>query len=187
MPFTFTRPAEISDLVVIKPRVFPDSRGHFLETYKRSAFEAEGIAGVFVQDNQAQSAAGVLRGLHYQLPPKAQGKLVTCVVGRVWDVAVDIRNGSPTFRRWYGLELSAESSLSFWVPAGFAHGYVALEGSSVVSYKCTEEYSPEYERAIRWDDPTIAIDWPHSAPILSEKDAAAPLLAETENFPEGTA
>lgn len=187
MPFTFSRPAELSDLIVVKPRVFPDARGHFLETYKRSAFEAEGIPGVFVQDNQAKSGGGVLRGLHYQLPPKAQGKLVTCTVGRVWDVAVDIRAGSATYRRWYGLELSAEELLSFWVPPGFAHGYVALEEGSVVSYKCTEEYSPEHERSIRWDDPAIAIEWPQTAPTLSEKDAAAPLLSDAEVFPEGTA
>lgn len=185
MPFSFSRPESISDLVIVEPRVFPDERGFFMEAFRRSAFEAEGIPGIFVQDNRARSKRGVLRGLHYQLPPAAQGKLVTCDVGRVFDVAVDIRTGSQTFGRWYGIELSAENHRSFWVPPGFAHGYVVLEEGSVVAYKCTAEYAPDRERSIRWDDPTIGVDWPVSSPVLSEKDAAAPLLESAEVFPEG--
>jgi dTDP-4-dehydrorhamnose 3,5-epimerase len=186
VPFTFSRPESLPELVIVEPRVFPDERGFFMETFKRSTFQAEGIPGIFVQDNRAQSAKGVLRGLHYQLPPAAQGKLVACDIGSVFDVAVDIRSGSPSFGRWYGLKLSAENRRSFWVPPGFAHGYVVLAEGSVVSYKCTAEYAPDRERSIRWDDPSIGVDWPVQAPVLSDKDAAAPLLADAEVFPEET-
>jgi dTDP-4-dehydrorhamnose 3,5-epimerase len=186
VPFIFSRAPEVPDLVIVEPRVFGDARGYFMETYKRSDFAEAGIPEFFVQDNQARSAAGVLRGLHYQLPPKAQGKLVTCLEGRVWDVGVDIRTGSPTFGRWYGLELSAENHRAFYVPPGFAHGYVVLEDGSVVSYKCTDEYSPEHERAVRWNDPKLAVGWPVEVPVLSTKDEEAPPLEAAEVFPEGT-
>lgn len=168
------------------PRRFPDDRGWFAEVYKESEFATAEIAGPFLQDNHSVSARGTLRGLHYQLPPHAQGKLVRVVRGRVWDVVVDIRRGSVTWGKWVGVELSAENGEMLWVPPGFAHGFVALEDDTHLTYKCTAEYHRDSERAIRWDDPDLAIAWPTLSGgaeyRLSEKDAAAPPLADAEVF-----
>jgi dTDP-4-dehydrorhamnose 3,5-epimerase len=174
--------------LLLTPRVFGDDRGFFFESWNQRAFaaalEAEGQpAPAFVQDNHSRSSQGVLRGLHVQLPPHPQGKLVRCVVGEIFDVAVDIRRGSPTFGQWVGAVLSAENHQQLWVPAGFAHGFLTLSEQAEVLYKTTDFWSRDCERAIRWDDPQLAIAWPFEAlagaePQLSEKDAAAPLLAE---------
>lgn len=179
MPFEFI-PLEIREVILIKPRIFADERGFFLESYKQSEFAMAGINFNFVQDNQSMSKRGVLRGLHYQLEPKAQGKLVRCIKGKIWDVAVDIRKGSPTFAKWVALELSEENKFMLWIPPGFAHGFVALEDSEII-YKCTAEYDPTLDRGIIWNDPDIGITWPISDPILSEKDAKLPRLNEAEN------
>ncbi len=180
MAFIF-KPLEIPEVVLIAPKVYEDERGYFLETYKASEFEAQGLPGTFVQDNHSYSRPGVLRGLHYQLPPKEQGKLVRCIRGRVWDVAVDIRRGSPWFGKWVAVELSEQNKYLLWVPPGFAHGFVALEESEVL-YKVTQEYAPEYDRGIRWDDPQLAIPWPVSNPLLSPRDQKWPSLSEAEIF-----
>ncbi len=181
MPFTFKQ-LEIPGLVLIEPRVFPDARGFFLETYKDSDFKKAGIPFCFVQDNHSRSSEGVLRGLHYQLPPHSQGKLVRVTRGRVWDVAVDIRRNSPTFKKWYGVELSAENNLMFFIPPGFAHGFVSLEDDTHFLYKCTDEYGKTGDRGIRWNDPEIDIRWPIDNPLVSEKDEILPLLREAEVF-----
>lgn len=182
MPFSFFRVPELPDLVVIRPDAFSDERGIFLESYQESAFRAAGIEWRFVQDNHSVSGAGVLRGLHYQLPPHAQGKLVRVVRGRVWDVAVDIRRSSPSFGRWYGMELSAENRTMLFVPPGFAHGFLALEDGTEFLYKCTAEYRKESDRGIRWNDPELQVMWPVPSPMVSEKDAALPLFGEAELF-----
>lgn len=179
MPFEFIK-LEIPEIVLIKPKVFEDERGFFLEFFKYSEFAKAGIDYNFVQDNHSKSKRGVLRGLHYQLKPRAQGKLIRCIKGRIWDVAVDIRKGSPTFGKWVAAILSEENKYMLWIPAGFAHGFVALEDSEII-YKCTEEYAPELERGIIWNDPEIGIKWPLSQPIVSKKDAILPELKETEN------
>jgi dTDP-4-dehydrorhamnose 3,5-epimerase len=182
MPFEFERHSEIPDLITIQPRVFPDDRGWFQETYQRGDFEAAGIPGDFRQDNHSRSTVrGVIRGLHYQVPPMAQGKLVRCVTGTVLDVAVDIRAGSPTYGKCVGVELSAENHRIFWVPEGFAHGYCTLTEISEVLYKTTAEYSAAHDRGIRWNDPALGIRWPVADPSLSAKDAKAPLLSEAQN------
>ncbi|WP_158907796.1 dTDP-4-dehydrorhamnose 3,5-epimerase [Rectinema subterraneum] len=179
MPFTFTK-APIEGLVIIEPRAFPDERGFFMESYKQSDFEKAGIFGPFVQDNLSRSKKGVLRGLHFQRAPHAQGKLVRVSRGRAWDVAVDLRAGSPTFGSYFALELSEENRLLFWIPEGFAHGFLALEDDNELQYKCTAEYHAASDGGIRWDDPDLAIAWPDigMAPIVSAKDAALPLLRE---------
>ena len=172
----------IDGLVVFEPRVFADDRGAFFESFNEMGFRAAtGFEGRFVQDNHSISKQGVVRGLHYQLAPHAQGKLVRVVTGRVWDVAVDIRPGSPSFGQWAGVELSAENRKQFWIPAGFAHGFVALEDDTQFLYKTTALWHGASERAIRWDDPALAIDWsmPGEA-IVSGKDAVAPLFADAE-------
>lgn len=179
MPFEFIT-LEISEVILIKPRIFADERGFFLECYKQSDFAKVGINFNFVQDNQSMSKRGVLRGLHYQLEPKAQGKLVRCIKGKIWDVAVDIRKGSPNFAKWVALELSEENKFMLWIPPGFAHGFVSLEDSEII-YKCTAEYDPTLDRGIIWNDPQIGITWPTTDPILSEKDAKLPRLNEAEN------
>jgi dTDP-4-dehydrorhamnose 3,5-epimerase len=179
------RPLGLDGLVEILPRKFGDDRGFFSETYSAQSLAALGILLTFVQDNHSLStAAGVLRGLHYQLPPKAQDKLVRVVRGRIFDVAVDIRKGSPTFGKWVGLELSAEKWNQILVPAGFAHGFLTLEANTEVLYKVTDYYSPSHDRSIRFDDPNIGIEWPveTSRLQLSAKDQAAPLLADAETF-----
>jgi len=180
MPFTFKR-LEIPDVILVQPKVFGDERGFFMETYKASEFKKNGIDYDFVQDNHSRSQKGVLRGLHYQLKPMEQGKLVRCVKGRIWDVAVDIRKGSPWYGKWVAVELSEENKLMLWVPPGFAHGFVALEDGTEVIYKVTKEYAPELDRGIIWNDPDLAIDWPIKNPILSEKDKNLPKLREAEN------
>ncbi|TKT77658.1 dTDP-4-dehydrorhamnose 3,5-epimerase [Aquamicrobium sp. LC103] len=181
-------PLGLDGVVEITPRKFGDDRGFFSETYNREKFVAAGIELDFVQDNHSYSAArGVLRGLHYQLPPKAQDKLVRVVRGSILDVAVDIRRGSPTFGRWVSLVISAEKWNQILVPAGFAHGFITLEPDTEVIYKVTELYSPEHDRSIRFDDPEIGIEWPIPADEiqLSEKDRAAPFLAAAEVFAQG--
>jgi len=177
VPFTFTRLA-IPDVILIEPRAFVDERGCFMETYKASDFAACGIAEAFVQENHSRSLRGVLRGLHYQKDPHAQGKLVRAVVGEIFDVAVDIRKGSLTYRKWVAETLSAENRRMLYVPAGFAHGFCVLSEVAEVLYKTTQEYAPDSDAGIIWNDPDIGIQWPIGTPILSEKDAALPRLAE---------
>ena len=162
----------IEGLLILEPKVFGDERGFFFESFNASQFrEASGLEADFVQDNHSRSSRGILRGLHYQLPPKAQGKLVRVVVGEVFDVAVDIRKNSPTFGQWYGLLLSAENKRQFWIPPGFAHGFLTLSEHAEFLYKTTDYYSPEHEGSVRWDDPELAIDWPFDGiPQLSAKD-----------------
>ena len=174
-------PTALPGVLLLEPKVHGDSRGFFLESWNRQAFDAAvGYEVHFVQDNHSRSARGVLRGLHYQLPPHAQGKLVRVVQGAVFDVAVDVRRGSPTFGRWEGIELSAENHRQLWIPPGFAHGFLVLSETADFLYKTTGYYVPASERAIRWDDPHIGIEWPLSgtSPILSAKDSAAASLAE---------
>ena len=178
--FRFT-PLRIPEVVLVEPRTFPDERGYFMESYKESAFEAGGIAARFVQDNRSLSQRGVLRGLHYQRPPHPQGKLVSVVQGEVFDVAVDLRSGSPTFGEWVGERLSAQNGLMLWVPEGFAHGFQALSDSALVHYKTTSEFAPEADAGVRWDDPEIGVEWPLSPPILSAKDEALPSLAQVKH------
>ena len=174
----------IPEVILVKPKVFGDERGFFMESYRKSLFQANGIMLEFIQDNHSKSAKGVLRGLHYQLDPKAQGKLVRCVSGAVFDVAVDIRRGSPTFGQWFGCELSAENKYMLWIPAGFAHGFVTLEDNTEFLYKTTGEYAPECDRGIKYDDPAIGIEWPQLGELLlSDKDQKQPLLKDAEiNF-----
>jgi len=170
------RETTLPGVLLIVPKVFGDDRGFFLETYHGDRYRDAGIPGPFVQDNLSFSQRGVLRGLHLQ-HPNGQGKLVQALAGEVFDVAVDVRVGSPTFGRWHGVRLSAQNKHQFYVPEGFAHGFCVVSESALFFYKCTAVYSPAYERSVRWDDPAIAIDWPVAAPTLSPKDAAAPRLA----------
>jgi dTDP-4-dehydrorhamnose 3,5-epimerase len=165
-------PTKIPDLLIIEPKVFGDERGFFYESFNQQAFQAAtGLKPDFVQDNHSKSEKNVLRGLHYQLPPKAQGKLVRVVAGEVFDVAVDIRKGSKTYGQWVGEILSAENKRQLWIPAGFAHGFLTLSDSAEFLYKTTDDYSPEYERCILWNDAEIGIEWPlQNEPILSCKD-----------------
>ena len=165
----------IPEVLVIEPKVFGDDRGFFFESYNERVFnELTGLDVRFVQDNHSQSEKGVLRGLHYQLPPAAQGKLVRCVVGDVYDVAVDIRRSSPTFGKWIGVHLSAENKRMFWIPPGFAHGFLVLSDLAEFLYKTTNYYAPEYDRGILWNDPDLNITWPYSVPPqLSNKDRSA--------------
>jgi len=181
MPFTF-RKTEIEEIVVIDPQLYGDQRGFFLEIYRESDFRKWGIADLFVQDNHSFSKRGVLRGLHYQIPPRAQGKLVYVVQGSVWDVAVDVRRNSPTFAKFVSEELSDENRRMMYIPGGFAHGFCALTDNVHIVYKCTNEFSPEHDSGIRWDDEEIGIDWPIDAPILSERDRNLPLLREAVLF-----
>ena len=180
MPFDFSR-LEIPGLILIGQRVFSDARGFFLEMYKHSDFAAAGIPEHFVQDNYSRSMQGTLRGLHFQINPKAQGKLVCCLRGTIFDVAVDIRAGSPHYGKWAGVELSGEKRQMLYVPPGFAHGFQVLSESAEVLYKCTEEYSPADDRGIIWNDPDIRISWPVSDPVLSAKDKIHPLLRNSDN------
>lgn len=175
---------DLPDVLLIKPRVFEDARGFFYESFnKRDWHEALGIDCEFVQDNHSRSDKGVLRGLHYQLPPAAQGKLVRALVGEIFDVAVDIRKNSANFGKWVGYKLSAENKLQMWIPEGFAHGFLTLSPFAEVSYKTTNYYSPESERGIRWNDASLAINWPVSVDIsLSDKDATAPLFQDSDLF-----
>jgi dTDP-4-dehydrorhamnose 3,5-epimerase len=175
---------KIPDLVLFEPKVFSDERGFFYESFNQNKFEeAIGQSVNFVQDNHSRSSRHVLRGLHYQRSPHAQGKLVRVVQGEVFDVAVDIRKSSSTFGQWCGVLLSAENKRQFWIPEGFAHGFVTLSDSAEFLYKTTDYYDPKSEGSILWSDPTLAIDWHGiTAPILSPKDLQAPLLANAEVF-----
>jgi len=175
-------PTAIPDVLILEPKVFGDERGFFFESYNAKAFEqATGLKGEFVQDNHSKSAKNVLRGLHYQVAPKAQGKLVRVVQGEVFDVAVDLRKGSKSFGQWVGQILSAQNRQQLWIPPGFAHGFLTLSESAEFLYKTTDYYSPEHERSLLWNDPALGIDWPlDGSPILAAKDAAAKLLSETE-------
>jgi dTDP-4-dehydrorhamnose 3,5-epimerase len=182
MPFEFV-PLDLNGVVLVKPRVFGDERGFFLELYKHSDYLRAGIAGHLVQDNYSRSSRGVLRGLHYQKRPKAQGKLVTCLRGTIYDVAVDITRGSPAFGKWVGVELSDENRYLLYVPHGFAHGFQVLSESAEVMYKCTDEYAPAEDRGIIWNDPDIGVAWPLKDPVLSDKDAVHPRLRDADvNF-----
>ena len=171
---------KLPGVMLLKPKRFGDHRGFFAETYSRREFTGLGEDIEFVQDNHSLSTAvGTVRGLHFQAPPKAQAKLVRCGRGAIFDVAVDIRRGSPTYGQWVGFTLSAENGAQLYIPAGFAHGFATLEPSSEIVYKCSDYYAPETEGSLRWDDPDIGIEWPVTGPqVLSEKDAAAPLLAD---------
>lgn len=173
----------ITDVKIIEPAVFGDERGFFFESFNQAKFnQAVGYDVAFVQDNHSRSAKGVLRGLHYQLPPHPQGKLVRCVVGEVFDVAVDIRKSSPTFGQWVGVYLSAENKRQLWIPPGFAHGFLTLSEYAEFLYKTTDYWAKDCEQAIIWNDPSIAIDWPafDGQPLLSEKDRLAPKLSEQQ-------
>ena len=173
----------IPDVILVKPRVFGDPRGYFLESWKASAFEAAGIGQRFVQDNHSHSGQWILRGLHYQLR-HTQGKLVRVSRGAVFDVAVDVRKGSPTFGQWVGEELSDSNHHMLWVPPGFAHGFLTLTEQVDFLYKCTDIYAPVHERVVRWDDPAVGIEWPFEGePVLKEKDARGAPLATAETFP----
>jgi len=179
VPFTFKR-LEIPGLVLIEPRVFEDGRGFFMETYKVPDFTAAGITDKFAQENHSRSSKGVLRGLHYQNPPFAQGKLVRAVKGEIFDVAVDIRKGSPTWGKWVSVILSEENKHVLYVPAGLAHGFCVLSEIAEVIYKTTSVYSPESEAGIVWDDADLNIKWPVKQPILSERDGELPAMKNAD-------
>ena len=183
MPFKFEK-LSVPEVILVEPRVFPDERGFFMESYKYSEFKINGIADRLVQDNYSHSVKGTLRGLHFQKPPQTQGKLVMVIQGEIFDVAVDIRQRSPTFGRWVGETLSSTNHRMLWVPPGFAHGFCVLSDEADVVYKVTGgEYAPDSERGIIWNDPELAISWPVDRPFLSEKDAILPPLMEADyNF-----
>lgn len=173
---------KIPDLVIIKPTVFQDDRGYFFESYNKEKFLSKGIDQNFVQDNESKSMKGVLRGLHFQKPPFSQGKLVRVMKGAVLDVAVDLRKKSPTFGQWESIVLTDENKFMYWVPPGFAHGFVTLEDHTVFFYKCTNVYNKESEGSLRWNDPTLNIDWGDIAePILSGKDKIASFFNDFES------
>jgi dTDP-4-dehydrorhamnose 3,5-epimerase len=175
----------IPDVILVRPRIFGDERGFFLESWEKRKFAAGGIAVDFVQDNHSRSVRHTLRGLHYQVE-QPQGKLVRVVAGAVFDVAVDLRRSAPTFGQWVGAELTAENRHMLWVPPGFAHGFLVMSDSADFLYKCTDYYAPQAERSIRWDDPHLAIDWPlpsGTSPRLSTKDAAGVAFEKAEYFP----
>lgn len=175
----FSPSSILPDVILIEPDFFKDSRGFFLEMYHKERFKEAGIKGNFVQDNRSRSIEGILRGLHYQLG-KPQGKLVWVLSGEVFDVAVDIRRGSPTFGKWFGTMLSGENNVGLYIPPDFAHGFCVLSKQADVYYKCTDFYSPQHERCIRWNDPDLAIDWPIKDPLLSERDTNGPFLKEAD-------
>ena len=168
-------PTGLPGCVVLEPQVFGDERGFFYESFNRDKLVAAGLPPHFVQGNVSRSVRGVLRGLHYQWP-KPQGKLVSVLEGEVWDVAVDIRRGSPTFAQWTAVVLSAENKRHFWIPEGFAHGFVTLSDTALFNYVCTDTYDREADAGVRWNDARLAIDWPVAAPLLSDKDAKLPFL-----------
>ena len=178
------RQTELPGVLVFVPRVFADARGFFAETYNEARYRAAGLDARFVQDNQSRSRRGVVRGLHFQ-EPKAQGKLVQALRGRVFDVAVDVRRGSPHFGRWTGVELSDDDHRQLWIPPGFAHGFMTLSDEADVVYKCTAAYAPECEHTIHWRDPDIAVAWPDPGvePIVSERDGAGTPLARAQVLP----
>jgi len=175
----------IPGIVIIEPQVFEDSRGYFFESYHKSRYAKHGITGDFTQDNESKSAYGVIRGLHYQLEPYAQAKLVRVIDGKVFDVAVDIRENSPTFGKWFGIELSSNNKKQLFIPRGFAHGFSVLSETAIFAYKCDNVYNREAERALNFADKQLSIDWnlQKSEQIISEKDLQAPLFSEAEkNF-----
>ncbi|WP_434348431.1 dTDP-4-dehydrorhamnose 3,5-epimerase [Myxococcus virescens] len=176
-------PLEIPDVLLLEPKVFGDDRGFFMEMFHAARYAAVGIPGPFVQDNYSRSAKGTLRGLHFQ-EPQAQGKLVQVLAGAVYDVAVDVRRGSPTFGQWVAAELSSDNRRQLWVPPGFAHGFCVVSDSADFHYKCTALYAPETERSVVWNDPDLAIPWPVREPRLSPKDAQAPRLRDAPLLPE---
>jgi dTDP-4-dehydrorhamnose 3,5-epimerase len=177
-------PTRLPDVMVIRPKVFEDARGFFMDTWHRQRFEQEGIDASFVQDSHSGSKAGTIRGLHYQIK-QAQGKLIRVVKGEAFDVAVDIRKSSPDFGQWAGEVLSAENHKVIWIPPGFAHGFLVLSETAEFEYKCTDYYAPEHERTLQWDDPDIGIDWPlleEEKPLLSDKDALGLPLKDAEVY-----
>ncbi len=179
----FTR-TSLPDVILIKPKIFVDERGFFLESYQKELFSAAGIQADFVQDNHSASTKGVLRGLHYQIR-QPQGKLIRVVVGEIFDIAVDLRRSSPTFGNWVGEILSAEKKNQLWVPPGFAHGFYVMSEQAEILYKATDYYAPQWERSLLWNDPALGIDWPilnDELPILSAKDAQGSLLSEAETY-----
>jgi len=180
MPFEFKK-LEIPEVILVEAKAFPDERGFFMESFKESAFSTNGISTKFVQDNFSHSVKGVLRGLHYQKVPKAQAKLVTALRGEVFDVAVDIRKDSPTYGKWVGEILSEQNHRLLLVPEGFAHGFMVLSDEADVLYKVNQEYSPEHERGIIWNDPDVNIQWPMENPMVKEIDAKLPLLKNADN------
>ena len=180
MPFSFNR-LKIPEVILIEPKSFSDERGFFLESFKESDFASNGINTKFVQDNVSHSIRGVVRGLHYQKTPKAQAKLVTAIKGEIFDVAVDIRTGSPTFGKWVSEILSSDNHNSLYIPQGFAHGFCVISDEADVIYKVDNEYSAEDERGIIWNDPTLGINWPTQTPILAKKDLESPKLESIDN------
>jgi dTDP-4-dehydrorhamnose 3,5-epimerase len=177
-------PTSLPDVIIIQPKVFGDARGFFMETFRANTFLQAGIPAHFVQDNHSGSQQGTLRGLHYQIR-QTQGKLVRAVVGELYDVAVDLRQSSPTFGQWTGEILSAENKRQLWIPPGFAHGFYVISDWAEIAYKTTDYYAPEWERALLWNDPEIGVDWPifpDSSPLLSVKDQQGKLLAEADIF-----
>ena len=182
MPFEFKK-LSIPDVILVTPKVYGDNRGFFLEGYKKSEFFNNGITVEFNQDNHSQSTKGVLRGLHYQKAPKAQAKLVRCIEGEIFDVSVDIRKNSPTFGKWVGEKLSAENKNMLFIPEGFAHGFVVLSEKAQLLYKASNEFAPDFDRGVRWNDPDININWGIDfEPILSEKDTKQPFLRELKEI-----
>ncbi len=180
MPFQFTRLA-IPDVILVEAKAFSDQRGFFMESYKESTFIPNGITSKFVQDNHSHSIKGVLRGLHYQKNPKAQAKLVMAIKGEIFDVAVDVRKGSPTYGKWVGEILSEKNHRLLYVPRGFAHGFEVLSDEADVIYKVDDEYSPEHERGILWNDPEVGVKWPDGNPVMIKKDLDLPFLKEADN------
>lgn len=168
----------IADLYIVQPKIFEDNRGYFFESYNKKAFEKHGINANFVQDNQSLSQKGILRGLHFQAPPHAQGKLVSVTKGAVLDIAVDIRKGSPTYGKQFSIELNEKNKTMLWIPEGFAHGFLTLADQTIFTYKCTNFYSKESEGSIIWNDPQIGINWGITDPVLSEKDKIGVSLKE---------
>ena len=179
MPFTF-EPLSIPDVILVKPRVFGDDRGFFLETYKQADFATHGIPVTFVQANHSRSTAGVLRGLHFQTPPMQQGKLVGAVRGAIYDVAVDIRDGSPTYGKWVGAQLTDENHHLLYLPPGFAHGFCVLSAVADVVYQVSAPYAPDHDTGILWNDPDIGVEWPIADPQLSDRDRRHPRLRDAD-------
>lgn len=171
----------VPDLLIVEPKVFQDERGYFFEAHNQKKLKESGLELTFVQDNESKSQKGVLRGLHFQKPPYAQGKLVRVIKGAVLDVAVDIRKGSPTFGRHHAVEITEENKKMFWIPPGFAHGFVTLEDETIFFYKCTNYYNKESEGSILWNDPDLNIDWGVQNPVLSEKDRQAPAFSHFDS------
>ena len=179
MPFEFEK-LKLDGLLLVRPRVFSDERGFFVETYKSVDFGKAGIKEAFVQDNHSRSVRNVLRGLHYQKSPAAQAKLVRCTLGRIRDVAVDIRKDSPNFGKWAAVELSAANAHMLYIPEGFAHGFLVLSDEAEIMYKCTREFYPAHDAGIRWNDPQIGVKWGVKDPVLSPKDLNLPFLKDAE-------